>query len=82
MNYEEIEKIIQTQKTDQVYEIRFKYRNSIRGLIIVAPDYHELSRKNLWRIVSEKFAAEYKKTNNNKLSRIFNGSEFAKLEAE
>jgi hypothetical protein len=63
-----------------VFEIRFKTRNPIKGLFIQTSDYSELSRKNLWRIVSETYIDEYRKSNNENLARIFNGAEFTKLE--
>ena len=83
MTYEQIEEIVQKKPTSEpLFEIRFKTRNSIKGLFIKLADYKELSRKNLWRIVSETYIAEYKKTHNESLARIFNGVEFTKLEAQ
>jgi hypothetical protein len=83
MTYEQIETIIQKKHpSGKVFEIRFKTRNPIKGVFIVTPDYGELSRKNLWRIVSESYIAEYTKTKNDNLARIFNGTEFTKLEAQ
>lgn len=83
MTHEQIETIVQGRHpSGQVFEIKFKTRNSIKGLFIKTPDYPELSRKNLWRIVSESYIAEYKETRNENLARIFNGIEFTKLEAQ
>ena len=83
MTYEQIEDIVQKkQVSEPLFEIRFKTRASIKGLFIKTSDYMELSRKNLWRIVSESYIAEYKKTHNENLARIFNGTEFTKLEAQ
>ena len=81
MTYEQIDGIIQKKKPGQVYEIRFKTREPIKGLFIKAPDYVELSRKNFWRVVIERHIEEYKKTTNEGLAKIFNGKEFTKLEA-
>lgn len=81
MTYEQIENIIQNKPSNEpLFEIRFKTRNSIKGLFIRTQDYKELSRKNLWRIVSESYIDEYKRTNNLNLARIFNGTEFTRLE--
>lgn len=80
MTYEQIEKIIKVEDLkSSTFEIRFKARNSIKGLFINTPDYNELSRKNLWRIVNETHIEEFKKTNNENLARIFNGTEFTKV---
>jgi len=83
MTYEQIEEALQRKNvSDQVFEIRFKLRSPIKGLFIKTADYQELSRKNLWRIVSQIYIDEYKKTKNVNLARIFNGTEFTKLEAQ
>ena len=60
-------------------KIEFKKRNSIVGIFVESPDYDELKSKNFWRIVSETHIPEWKKTNDNKLSKIFSGSEFTRL---
>lgn len=83
MTYEQIDDMVQRKySADPFFEIRFKTRSAIRGLFIKTADYRELSRKNLWRVVSETHLEEYKKTNNLNLARIFNGAEFTKLEAQ
>jgi hypothetical protein len=82
MTYEQIQNILEKKHSSGgVFDIRFKTRNSIKGLFIKTADYAELSRKNLWRIVSERNIDEYKKTRNESLSRIFNGTEFTGLAA-
>ena len=81
MTHEQIEDIIRKkQSSAALFEIRFKTRNRIKGLFIQTSDYNELSRKNFWRIVSETYIDEYKKSNNENLAKIFNGAEFTKLE--
>jgi len=83
MTYEQIETILQRKNSSsRIFDIRFKTRNPIKGLFIKTADYAELSRKNLWRIVGERNIEEYKKTHNESLARIFNGTEFTKLEAD
>jgi hypothetical protein len=83
MTYEQILESLQKKKSPELlFEIRFKTRNPIKGLFIKANDYQELSRKNLWRIVSETHLAEYKKTSNESLARLFNGAEFTRLEPQ
>jgi len=79
MTYEQIEDILRRKNSELLFEIRFKARNSIRGLFIKTADYKELSRKNLWRIVSETHIEAYKRTADESLARIFNGTEFTKL---
>lgn len=80
MTYEQIEKIIlEKDPPGSLFEIRFKTRNPIKGLFIKMPDYRELSRKNLWRIVNEVHVEEYRRTNNDSLARIFNGTEFTRV---
>ena len=59
--------------------IEFKKRNTIVGIFVDAVDYEDLKAKNFWRIVSETHIPEWKKTNDNKLARIFSGSEFTKI---
>jgi hypothetical protein len=83
MTYIQIEEVLKTKSLSrEVFEIRFKTRNAIKGLFIKTSDYPELSRKNLWRIVSESYIDEYKKTHNESLARIFNGTEFTKLQVQ
>lgn len=60
-------------------KIEFKKRNTIVGIFVKSPDYDDLKSKNFWRIVSETHIPEWKKTNDNKLSKIFSGSEFTRL---
>jgi len=63
-----------------VFEISFKTRKPIKGMFIESPDFRELSRKNLWRIVPESRLEEYTKSHDEALARIFNGAEFTKLQ--
>jgi len=67
---------------ESLFEIRFKTRSPIKGLFIKTADYHELSRKNLWRIVSEKNIEEFKNTRDETLARIFNGVEFTGIDSK
>ncbi len=60
-------------------KIEFKKRNTIIGIFVKSADYDDLKSKNFWRIVSEIHIPEWKKTNDNKLSKIFSGSEFTRL---
>lgn len=81
MKYEEIEKVLLKQdNANPVVQIRFKTRNPIKGIFLKTSDYKELSRKNLWRIVSETHIDEFRKTGNDGLGKIFNGTEFTRLE--
>lgn len=82
MTYEQIEEIIKKPHSkNSVFEIRFRTRNPIKGLFIQTSDYRELSRKNLWRIVSESHINAYRQSPDENLARIFNGTEFTKVQA-
>lgn len=80
MRYEDIEKFMTNKPGNPTVEIRFKTRQPVRGMFIKTADYTELSRKNLWRIVSERSMESFNKSKDLNLSRIFNGAEFTKLE--
>lgn len=82
MTQEQIKAAIQRNGTDRLFEIGFKARQSLKGLFIRTKDYEELNRKNLWRIVSESYIAEYYRTKNEDLARIFNGTDFIRMEAQ
>ena len=81
MTYEQVEGALQQKLAkERIFQIKFKDRDSIRGLFIKTSDYGELSRKNLWRIVNEKHIDQYRKSNDESLARIFSGIEFTRLE--
>lgn len=81
MRYEEIEKVLQKKHSaNTTFQISFKTRSAIKGIFIQSSDYKELSRKNLWRIVSETHLSSYKESKDENLARIFNGTEFTRLE--
>jgi len=82
MTYEQIEVVQKKHSFNNVFEIRFRTRSPIKGLFIKTADFNELSRKNLWRIVGENNIAEYKKSQDANLARIFNGVEFTRLEPQ
>ena len=44
-------------------------------------DYQELKTKNFWRIVTGPNVENWKKSQDNGLARIFNGSEITRLSA-
>lgn len=79
MTNDQIENILRRNNSEMLFEIRFKTRKSIKGIFIKTSDYKELSRKNLWRIVSESRVDAYKRTADESLARIFNGTEFTKV---
>lgn len=60
-------------------KIEFKKRNTMVGIFVDSTDYEDLKSKNFWRIVSEMNIPEWKQSNDNKLAKIFNGSEFTKI---
>ncbi|HEY4112258.1 short-chain dehydrogenase [Puia sp.] len=80
MTIEQIEKFIGGgEDVKQQANIFFKTRGTVEGVFIKTADYSELKKKNFWRIVSVKHIAEFRKSNDINLSRIFNGAEFTKL---
>ena len=81
MTVEQIENFLQKESVPQGKIIRFemKKRNPVRGLIVKGRDYDELKGKNFWRIVTQTHLAEYSKSQNINLAKIFSGTEFAKL---
>jgi hypothetical protein len=81
MNSEDIEKIIGASLvSNPVVRISFKSRDKINGIFIRTSDYGDLKRKNLWRIVSDRYITMYNESNNEELARIFNGVDFTRLE--
>lgn len=81
MTVEQIETFLAKETVPQGKVIRFemKKRNPVRGLIVQGRDYQELKGKNFWRIVTQTNLAEYTKSQNINLAKIFSGTEFAKL---
>jgi hypothetical protein len=81
MTVEQIETFLAKESIPQGKLIRFelKKRNPVRGLIVKGRDYNELKSKNFWRIVTQTHLAEYQKSNDINLAKIFAGSDFAKL---
>lgn len=64
---------------NQKVNIHFKQRGTLKGIFLKTSDYEELKSKNFWRIVTEAKIAEYEKTKDVNLARIFNGAEFTRL---
>ncbi|RYZ27060.1 MAG: short-chain dehydrogenase [Chitinophagaceae bacterium] len=63
----------------KIIRFELKKRDPVRGLIVQGRDYNELKAKNFWRIVTQTHLAEYNKSQNINLAKIFSGTEFAKL---
>lgn len=63
----------------QPVNIHFKERNTITGIFIKGRDYEEMKAKNFWRIVNANVAADWDKTKDPSLSRLYNGLSFTKL---
>lgn len=81
MTVEQIEKFLDNETIPQNKAIRFEFkkRDPIRGLIVKGKDYNDLKVKNFWRIVTQTHLAEYQKSQNINLAKIFSGTDFAKL---
>ncbi|MDB5206198.1 MAG: short-chain dehydrogenase [Flavisolibacter sp.] len=81
MTVEQIETFLakETVPSGKIIRFEMKKRNPVRGLIVQGRDYTELKGKNFWRIVTQTHLAEYSKSQNISLAKIFSGTEFAKL---
>jgi hypothetical protein len=79
MTPEAIHASIEKEGVSSIFKIEFKKRNMLRGIFIKNADFHDLSVKNLWRIVPETNLAEWNKKQDNNLMRIYSGSDFVKL---
>lgn len=80
MTSELIDKFIKSKpKKNTRINIHFKQRATLKGVFIQSKDYDELRAKNFWRFVPDARLAEWEKTGDNDLARIFNGAEFTKL---
>jgi hypothetical protein len=80
MTSELIEKFIENKsRKDAAVNIHFKERSTVTGIFIRGTDYDELKVKNFWRIVSKIHAAEWEKTKDISLGRIYNGMSFTRL---
>ena len=82
MNSEQIQSFLNKTTADKTpyVKINFQKREPIYGLFLTKEkDYHDLSTKNFWRIVSRKNFDQYKKSGDVNLSRIYNGSEMTRL---
>lgn len=81
MTNEKVSEFIDKNKaTEAMVKISFKLRSTVKGVFIQSKDFEELGKKNLWRIVTEINADNFKKTKDINLCRIFNGAEFTRLE--
>ena len=80
MTNEAIAKQVETKITsEKTINIHFKTRSTITGLFIKGNDYEHLRSKNFWRIVTNANIAQWKKTKDLNLARLFNGTEFTRL---
>jgi hypothetical protein len=80
MTSELIAKFIETEQlSNKSVKIEFKKRNAVTGQFVKVTDYNELKSKNFWRIVTESNIAQWNKSNDINLVRIFNGTEFTRL---
>ncbi len=67
------------QSAEKEIKIFFKQRSTITGIFVKGNDYDSLKSKNFWRIVTNSNIAQWKKTKDLNLAKIFNGVEFTKL---
>jgi hypothetical protein len=83
MTNDQIEKYLLTeQDAKRTFRIHFKTRNTMSGIFITTGDYEDLKSKNFWRIVTGVNIDTWKKSKDQNLARIFNGSEITKLSVE
>lgn len=82
MTIERVGRFIDRKKQENaMVRISFRIRSSVNGTFIKAPDFDELGKKNLWRVVTETHTEAFHRTNDMSLSKIFSGRDFMKLEA-
>ena len=81
MTIEDIEKFLQKANDDAYPQIKitFKKREPVFGVFVKDKDYQHLKSKNFWRIVTRLHSADYRKSKDLSLARIFNGAEFSRL---
>jgi hypothetical protein len=80
MTNDVIQKFVESKEaTDRPVSISFRQRNAITGLFIRWKDYDEMKTKNFWRIVPEAKIAEWQKTKDMGLAKLFSGNDFTKL---
>lgn len=81
MTSEEIQAFNKNKNTkNEVVQISFRSRPSLKGLFLNSKDSLELQRKNLWRIVSESHLPSYMQSGDESFSRIFNGVDITRME--
>jgi len=80
MTNDQIERFLVSLNQSRVIDIKFKKRPAIRGIFLNTNDFEHLKSKNLWRIITEGQLESWKKTQDMGLSRIYNGSDFTKLQ--
>ncbi len=81
MTSEEIQKFNKNKNIkNEVVQINFRSRPSLKGLFLQSKDSQELQTKNLWRIVSESNLSSYLKSGDENFSRIFNGVDITRME--
>ncbi len=80
MTNDMIEKFIEVKVAKHAkVNIFFKARNTMKGVFVMNNDYDELKSKNYWRIVTDSKIAEWEKSKDNNLAKLFSGNDFTKL---
>lgn len=80
MDIVSIEKFLKTAADgSKVVNVHFKDRPIVTGIFVNTGDYQELKSKNFWRIVNIKNIAQWKKTEDPGISRMYNGASFTRL---
>lgn len=78
----QIDKFIEQHPSGDVpVKISFKKRNAVVGVFVRGRDFEDLKAKNFWRIIPEADLASWKRSKDQRLSRLFSGTEFVKLTA-
>lgn len=62
--------------------ISFRARKNIEGVFIQSPEFEELKKKNLWRIVMSAHLDDYNRTKSLSHARVFSGLEFSKISSK
>ncbi len=75
-----IEKFVDTPtRKDKLVNIHFRGRDNLHGVFVFGNDYHELKKKNFWRIVTAQNKEEWSQSGSLSCSRLFNGEAFSRL---
>ncbi|HTJ14592.1 MAG TPA: hypothetical protein VL547_21280 [Dinghuibacter sp.] len=62
--------------------ISFRTRKDVEGVFIPSPEFEDLKKKNLWRVVMSTHLDDYNRTKSLSHARVFNGLDFSKISSK